>query len=248
MSGGPSRRIERVQLAARNNAVWCDTVCRAHGRPGEFFDSIWINRHETPPFYPNAVTLSGDSGTEHLSRIRDLNAAGISGEWAVKDSFLEMDLAPLGFRVLFEAHWIYRPVSPPPAPVADAPWTRVGSPADLADWEAAWRGESAPGPAQCVFPPSLLRDPAITFVVAHRRGRIVAGAITNVTANAVGLSNMFGPSDEIEQFRVGCLAHLIEMCPRLPVVGYESGEDLLGSLALGFEAVGPLRVWGRASD
>ena len=46
----------RVEQAARNNAVWCETICRVHGTPGEFHDTLWLNRHPVPRFYPNVVT------------------------------------------------------------------------------------------------------------------------------------------------------------------------------------------------
>src|SRR3954447_1164763 len=98
--------------AAHNNAVWCDTVCASHGRAGEFHDSIWVNRHQTPPFYPNAVTLADKpASSAQIEHIRDLFGAGIPGEWAVKDSLYALDLATLGFRVLFEASWIARPAT-----------------------------------------------------------------------------------------------------------------------------------------
>jgi hypothetical protein len=29
---------ERIKRVVCNNAVWCDTVCRVHGLPGEFKD------------------------------------------------------------------------------------------------------------------------------------------------------------------------------------------------------------------
>ena len=45
-------------LCARNNALWCDAVCRAHGLPGEFLAGLWLNRRPVPRFYANAVTLS----------------------------------------------------------------------------------------------------------------------------------------------------------------------------------------------
>ena len=32
---------------------------------------------------------------------------------------------------------------------------------------------------------------------------------------------------------------------KLPLLGYESGETLVQSLALGFTACGPLTIWGR---
>jgi hypothetical protein len=39
-------------LAARNNALWCDAVCRAHDRPGEFHDTPWLTRLGALRFYP----------------------------------------------------------------------------------------------------------------------------------------------------------------------------------------------------
>jgi hypothetical protein len=31
-------------LAAHNNAMWCDAVCRAHDHPGEFHGALWLTR------------------------------------------------------------------------------------------------------------------------------------------------------------------------------------------------------------
>ena len=104
---------ERTAQAVYNNAVWCDTVSRAHGSPGEFLDTIWLNRRETPRFYPNAVTLSEAESSAQLDHIRDLIKADIPGEWGVKDSFHALDLTPLGFWVLPSAEWIYRAASLP---------------------------------------------------------------------------------------------------------------------------------------
>src|SRR5262245_56612836 len=107
---------ERIERAARDNAVWCDTVCRAHGHPGEFLAGMWINYCETPRLYPNAVTLSDGRGSAlQLQHVRDLLAAGNPGEIGDKDSFCALDLAPFGFRLWFEAEWIWRaPSSPRP--------------------------------------------------------------------------------------------------------------------------------------
>lgn len=103
----------RLAQAVHNNALWCDTICSAHGSPGEFLDGMWINRRETPRFYPNAVTLSRDRSAAQLEYIHDLVEAGVPGEWAVKDSFCALDLAPFGFRILFEAECIHRAASLP---------------------------------------------------------------------------------------------------------------------------------------
>jgi hypothetical protein len=94
---------DRVGLAVHNNAVWCDTICRVHGHAGEFLSGIWINRHATPQFYPNAVTLAAEQAADQLAAIRSLLAADIPGAWAVKDSFAVLDLAPVGFLAIERA-------------------------------------------------------------------------------------------------------------------------------------------------
>ena len=101
---------DRIIRAARNNARWCDAVCRAHGNPGEFHDDLWLNRHRVPRFYPNAGTLAEPSQRQ-LELIDELLAARLPSGWAVKDSFCALDLASRGFRVLFGAEWIYLAVS-----------------------------------------------------------------------------------------------------------------------------------------
>jgi len=74
----------RVERAARNNAVWCDTVCHAHGIPGGFHDALWFNRHPVPRFYPNAVTLTQGGTAAQLETIQALTATGLPGNWGVK--------------------------------------------------------------------------------------------------------------------------------------------------------------------
>ena len=58
----------RLELAARNNAAWCDAVCRAYGAPGEFDDELWLTRRPAPPLYPNAVTLTARDGSASAHR------------------------------------------------------------------------------------------------------------------------------------------------------------------------------------
>jgi hypothetical protein len=244
---------ERTEQAARNNAVWCDTVCRTHGKPGDFLEGIWINRRETPRFYPNAVTLSEAVGTAvQLERIRDLVDVGIPGTWGIKDSFSALDLAPLGVEVLFEATWIYRPASlPRPGDdITQVRWASVGGASELARWEAAWRGAPAnEGTTKQapIFLPSLLMDSNVVVLAAYRKHRIVAGAIANRTGDVAGLSNLFVPQRHPEPFRAGCVAAVIDAFPGLPIVGYDRGRELAAAQALGFELLGPVRIWARVS-
>lgn len=247
---------ERVAQAVRNNAVWCDAMCRAHGRPGEFRPAIWTNRHPVPPFYSNAVTLTRDGHANQLAAIRELLEAGIPGSWSVKDSFStpNLDLAPLGFEVLFEATWIYRSAARrPAASIPGVRWARLTEVAELATWELAWRGDSAntvdDGQPRIFLPP-LLQDETIAVVAAYEDGRIVAGAIGNitddVTADAVvGVSNIFLLAHSGLGYRAGCIAAVMEAFPGRPLVGYEWADDLAAMQELGFEALGPLRVWVR---
>ena len=93
----------RVEKAARNNAVWCDTVCHVHAAPGEFRDALWFNGHQVPRFYPNVVTLTQAGAAAQLESIHALVAAGLPGNWGVKDSFGSLDLTAPGFQPLFEA-------------------------------------------------------------------------------------------------------------------------------------------------
>lgn len=247
---------ERIKQAALNNARWCDAVCRAHGRPGAFVGGMWVNRQETPPYYPNAVSITpGETGSgAQIAAIAALLDAGIPGVWAVKDSFCALDLAPLGFRLLFEAEWIYRPATlPPPSPSdvsAGVRWGRIEQASDLARWETAWRGGPADPahdePAR-IFLPALLADDTIVVIAAHQGREIIAGAIAYRTGDVVGLSNVFTPARNAQDFWGGCVAEGIRAFPGLPLVGYESGPELAEARACGFDAPGPLRVWVRAA-
>ena len=140
-------RPEPKELAAWNNAVWCDAVCRAHGRPGTVRKAVWATQHAVPPFFPNAVTLGGaEASAAHAAAVQELIAARLPGAWAVKDSFCTLDLHRLGFSLLFEAEWVYRPVSRPrPDDRLDGvQWVRVTEAEELAAWEAAWRTDQEP--------------------------------------------------------------------------------------------------------
>jgi hypothetical protein len=247
------RMSPQVVQAAHNNAHWCDTVCRAHGTPGEFHEHLWLNRHPVPRFYPNAVTLSALSDVaDQLAAIRDLVAAAPLVSFGVKDSFATLDLAPLAFHVLFEAQWLWRAASQsPPARLDTAlSWTTVQEPADLSRWEAAWNGLPAEHPSTLpprIFLPALLRDPDIRFIAAYADRHIVAGAIANRTGDVVGVSNVFVPEADAARCWAGCLATITDAFRGLPLVGYERGNDLIIAQALGFEVVGPLRVWGHSA-
>ncbi|MDQ7248514.1 hypothetical protein [Dongia sedimenti] len=222
--------LDRVAQAARNNAEWCDAVARSWGESGVFEDTVWINRGAAPPLYPNAVTLAPIATPPAA-----IAAAPV--DFAVKDSFATLDLAPLGFAPLFEATWIWR--DPQPVSGSDAAtWRILRDTASLSRWDTAWRGDdNGPSP----FRPTLLYERDHAFIAGEEKGRIVAGCVASRSAAVVGISNLFGPPER----SAGCLAAVQAFAPGLPIVGYETGAALEMMKTLGFQALAPLRVWLR---
>jgi hypothetical protein len=111
----------RPELAAAENASWCEAVCRG----GRFGPRAWTHPRRTPLYYPDAVTLDPRATAADVLPFVD-GSAGCS----VKDSFATLDLSAEGFTVLFDATWIAcGPGVPEPG------WQRVaehGFPVDAA--------------------------------------------------------------------------------------------------------------------
>ncbi|SCZ01160.1 hypothetical protein [Microvirga guangxiensis] len=238
-----------VGHAAHNNALWCDAVCKVHGRPGEFRDGLWLNRSGTPQYYPDAVTLAGpEAAQEQLLTISALIEKPRAEAWAVKDSFSCLDLGFLGFRLLFEAEWIG--LSLPALELDPLPpgysLTEIHLASELNVWENVWRGDesSAAGePNGGIFRASLLTQHGIKFIAIRCDNRIVGGGILNEGGDVIGVSNVFASDVEPEIIWQGILAHAVDYFPGTTVVGYESGRDLDTALRSGFRTLGPLRVW-----
>ncbi len=243
--------LAHVEQAARNNAIWCDTVCRAHDVPGEFYDALWVNRHPVPRFYSNAITLGDQlNAAAQLAHIQALLESDLPGNWSVKDSFCVLDLGNLGFQILFEATWLWRAPAPTASRDTDPGirWTLVHGESELAQWETAWSGKPANTsmlPQSRLFVPGLLADQNVAFIAAYQDDTIGAGAIANRTGNVVGLSNVFVLAADSDLFWAGCITTVQECFPGLPLVGYERGEELIVAQRAGFERLQNLRVWVR---
>jgi hypothetical protein len=242
----------RCELAALNNALWCDTVCRAHGVPGEFVGGVWLNRHAPPPYHSNLVVVGHDVRLDpRQPPLRELFDRPPVPDWSVKDSHSVHDLAAAGFAPLFDAQWIWH--EPPRASAAPAGkpgsgWDRVVAAADLERWNHAWAAEGTDPvmrgrPPQ--FPPSLLADGDIAFFALRDGARIVGGAIANRTAPVVGVSNTFGATRSSAGFWRSLVDKAAVVFPGLALVGYERGDELAAAIGAGFEPIGPLRVWIR---
>lgn len=219
--------------AAANNAAWCDLVCRAAGLPTAVRDGLWSTPTRSPDAYPDAVTLEpGVPADRVLGAIDDSDGA------SVKDSFADVDLAPRGYAVLFEAQWLVRSAGQQDAP--GLPWRAV-DPAGLPRWLAV-HGSSSVRPA-------VLDDPGVRLLIAEDGGGPVAVAALNRSGvgarTVVGVSNVRVLRGDADLVWTDLTAVARQELGAHPVVGYESGADLEPPLAAGFEPAGPLRVWLR---
>ncbi|MGZ6897122.1 MAG: hypothetical protein ACXVJZ_06775 [Acidimicrobiia bacterium] len=213
-----------VEVAARNNAAWCEVVARTHGVAGTIGPQWWAGATRTPPLYPDAVTLAPGADAAALLAAID-PAPGAS----VKDSFADLDLARFGFSVRFDATWTARTAPAGPAGSRLA----LVDPPGFAAWERSWRGADGPGD---VLRPALLDDPRVTLLGAE-----CGGAVVFRSAGVVGVSNVFGGVPVWPELA----AWLDRTRPGVAAVGYETGPELEAARAAGFEVLGPLRVWVR---
>jgi hypothetical protein len=233
----PDRQpADLVRTAARNNAGWCDLVCRLHGQTGTYHDGGWTVPKRSPPLYPDAVTVDPAAGIDAI-----LAAIDTSPGCSLKDSFACLDLASKGFRVLFEAQWIYRePDAPSPEARAGMRWERVRDPAVLRRWERAWNQYDIP---PGLFHPSLLDEDSVMIMAGYRDEAIVAGAISNRSATVASVTNVFSADDDLDAAWCGSVAAVAAHVGDLPLVGYERGDDLEAARRYGFAPLGPLQVW-----
>jgi hypothetical protein len=201
-----------------------------HGKAGRFLEHCWVNAAVVPRFYPNLVTtVRLDDPAEQLSAVRILRDSNLPRHWAVKDSFSTLDLTVLGFDLLFEARWIRKDAAPDLATHARLRWARTTE-------------------GNKLLPAALFTDPDIAMFTGSRDGEVVAGGIANRADGVVGLSNVFTQGGDATAVWTDLAALASVAFPDLPLVGYETGDDLAAAVASGFEQGDPLRVWARAIE
>jgi hypothetical protein len=206
-------------------------VCFAHGSAGRFLAHTWVNAEPVPRFYPNVVTLTAGKTdiVEQRQTVRILQKSNLPGRWAVKDSFNRLDIARLGFEILLEASWV-RKAEP-----------KSGMMVSGLSWERARRGGDG-------FPTSLFSDENFAMFSGRRDGAVVAGGTFYRADGVVGLSNVVADADEAPVVWRDLAALAAATFPDLPLVGYESGDELRAAGKAGFEIGDPLRVWVIARD
>ncbi|MDQ0886632.1 hypothetical protein QFZ81_001720 [Paenibacillus sp. V4I9] len=221
-----------VDTAVLNNIVWCGVICELHGLTQTSSERVWGLLSKAPELYPDIITFSRHATSEE---VKDF----ISNReiFSIKDSFANLNMVPFGFKVLFEAKWIYH------APVTDVNyvqtgWVVVSSEKDLAKWTFA-------SELQKVIKPKLL-DQIDVKIFMHEINGEISGFIANLSANAVGITNVFSNSNKIIWSDV--VPIVSTYFPGIPMVGYENGDDLTSALLSGWTTIGPLRVWIKSND
>ncbi len=201
-------------------------MCRAHGLQTRWAQDGWTVNRRTPDGYPDAVTLApGADAAALLGRLQSGTGA------SVKDSFAELDLAPQGFRVLFEASWIRCPATCTTR-TPDLDWRQARTPAELVRWSA--------GHDLDVFVPALLEVEDLHFFGAQAPG---AGFALHRTDGVVGISNLWAEDAPLLSVWSDAVAVAAKTFPGCDLVGYEQGLDLDAAVSAGFSVIGPLRVW-----
>ena len=214
-------------------------MCFAHGTVGRFLVHTWVNAEPVPRFYPNVVSLTtGAADIDEQRQIVDmLLKSNLPGRWAVKDSFRTLDLARLGFDVLFEANWIRLLPSKPEG----IGFPRSGALVSGLSWERAMPGGEA-------FPAALFSDENFAMFSGSRNGSIVAGGTLYNADGVVGISNVVADVDEAPAVWRDLAILAGSIFPDMPLVGYESGDELKAAHKAGFELGDPLRIWVKSRD
>ena len=206
-------------------------MCFAHGTVGRFLVHTWVNAEPVPRFYPNVVTLTtGEADiVEQRQTVRILLKSNLPGRWAVKDSFNTLDIARLGFDVLFEAHWIRLAEPKAQMMISGLSWERVK-------------------PGGEAFPAALFSDENFAMFAGSRNGEVVAGGTLYHSDGVVGISNVTADSDEAPAVWRDLAALSASTFRGVSLVGYESGDELKSARKAGFELGDPLRIWVKGRD
>jgi hypothetical protein len=226
----------RAALAAGNNADMYEAMFASWRLRCRRSRVAFIGEDVPPPYYSNLTVLSPGHQNDFLSELRR-TAGRLGGRVGFKDSFVEFDLADNGFRVLLEACWIWRV---PEVTHPEAGWSIVENAAGLEGWEAAWKKYGSPTKSR-MFRESMLGRPDIKFWGKKAGAEFVAGCIANMSAECVGISNLFcAPSDE-DVFGEATRA-VGSMDRHRPIVGYVAGPRLDAARRAGFVSIGALRI------
>ena len=221
-----------LTLTVRENAAWCDLVCRLHRFTPEGDGRLWWSARRTPDLFPDAVTLVPDvSVLDVLGRINDsvrhvgqglLCDARPHGPGV--DCALRRDVGHASTRARARTTGRVHVRRRAARSSRSRPGVVPG---------AARRGCCQPGCDACPESPCLAAkampgSPTVRSCTAQRSAALPSPASGTPSGAWADIAD--------------AVSH---RHPEAWIVGYERGADLDAALAAGFTAIGPLRVWNR---
>jgi SH3-like domain-containing protein len=219
----------QVDRAVLNNIAWCGMVCDTHEIAGISKENLWGLLSKAPIFHPEIITSSKNITNEELKYFIE------NGEVSsIKDSYANLDLLPFGFKILFEAEWIYHASVSDVDPI-QTNWRVITTEKDLAQWTKTSELES-------VIKPNLLKLKDVKIFIREKNDGIY-GFIANLSANVVGISNVFSVGNKNESLWRDIPKIVSIEFPGLSIVGYEHKSNLTAAHLSGWTSIGPLRVW-----
>ncbi|RDU38718.1 hypothetical protein DRW41_03935 [Neobacillus piezotolerans] len=218
-----------VDQAVLNNVAWCEIVCNTHGIAGISKQQVWGLLSKAPPFYPEIITISKDVPIEEIKHFIENG-----NDSSIKDSYANNDLARFGFKILFEAEWIYHSSVSDLEPIQSNRRV-ITTEEDLAQWTITSELDG-------VIKPDLLKRKNVKIFILEKNDGIY-GFIANLNANVVGISNVFSIGKENKSLWRDIPQVVANEFPGLAMVGYEHGSTLEDAHLSGWRSIGPLRVW-----
>lgn len=220
----------RLILAIDASKRWYDDIFTLHHRLASTDGRMWVAESPPPPWHSAVKTLSPDVEADEVVAAMTRHPGG-----SVADSFGHLDLERDGFALLFEATWVHH------AGIADANWPEgwvvVKDPVLLDEW---CRAHDYSG----VLVPDVLESPSFHILARIEEGEPTAGAVVHDAVAVTGLTNMWTSrdlltADEVRQL----LACAGVIHPGRGVVDYARGDELDVLVSVGYERLGPQRVW-----
>jgi hypothetical protein len=200
-------------------------------------DLAWTSPRRTPPYYPDAVTLSPEvDAYDVLARVDPTDGC------SVKDSWSRLELEGEDFARLVIGEWLWwDPSGQPGTPTDGRVWRRISSADDMAAWTRAWARDPADAG---ILPATLVAEPGV-HVLAASDGEhdLAAGCIVNVTGPVAGVGNTFSTDGDQDRLWRGAVGAARDVAGSRPLVGWDAGADAEAAATSGAERLGPLTVW-----
>ena len=241
-----------IRAAARNMAAWQDGQLRAHGLDCRWTDALWSCGQRGPVIYLGAITLapgSQENQGEQLAEIEELVALRRGQDFALCDSWMDLELRYLGFEPQQPEPWYVRPPGPRPAVTMpeELELSQVTGPVELAEFERAsvegFGGSAAPRPHEWHSPASL-GHPNMPYFAGRIDGRIVSVSIACVSDGVVGIYGVATLSQYRRRGYGGALTWAaIQTAPHLPAVLEPSSIAAPLYRSMGFGHIGEYRHW-----